>query len=258
MAAAHKIGSLQFGAAAISGWIGVQVPRPSFSREGIQWRDRGPLIELWVELSNKEDRPTRPECLVIETAALGAFVPWRPLVSFNVDPMAPGERRLVSTRVARAALPALPALPEPLLALQGGGSGRVPPYEPNEPIDASEAGWAGNLNVWFETAPESAVEVHRALDLRVRAGGTAAVVAFVPYDLEGFEVRVECLGAGWTAEARFVQEGIALLLVRAPVAGRRAVVNLVVTRRSDGRAVPVEFAFESIEGPTEGMGCVDR
>jgi len=267
MAAAYKAGSLRSLAAAARVRSGGSAPRPSFSRGSIEWRDRGPLVTIWVELSNEGDRPTEPECLVIETGPLGAFAPWRPLAFVPVDSMAPGERRLVSTRVARVVLPTLPALPEFSLpefslpefsgarALQGGGSGWLPP---SDRIDASSSEWAGNLNVWFETAPESAVEVHRALHLRVRATTAAAVGVYVPRDLEGFEMRVECLGAGWAAEVRFLHETMALLRVRAPVAGRRAAVNLIVTRRSDGRSVPVEFAFESIEGPTEGIGCERR
>ena len=122
-----------------------------------------------------------------------------------------------------------------------------------ELITSSE--WAGNLNVWFDVAPERAVEAHRALDLKIAAGRRAWMWVFLPSDEAGFDFVITGMGAGWTAEIASLLSSPALV-VGAPAAGNRTAITLIVTRRSDGRAVPVDFSFESVEGPGEHLGCI--
>ena len=67
-----------------------------------------------------------------------------------------------------------------------------------ELVTSSE--WAGNLNVWFDAAPERAVEAHRALDLKIAAGRRAWMWVCLPSDEAGFDFVITGTGAGWTAE----------------------------------------------------------
>jgi hypothetical protein len=41
------------------------------------------------------------------------------------------------------------------------------------------------------------------------------------------------------------------------VSGSRAQVTIDVTRRSDGRSVPVELSMETVAGDGSTLGCVD-
>ena len=118
------------------------------------------------------------------------------------------------------------------------------------------AEWAGNLNVYFESAPEQAVEVHRALGLRVAAGRLAAVGVYAPACGAGFRANLKCMGAGWIAELVQSCQSVAVVVVGTPVADRRAFVHLNVTRLCDLREVLVELAFQSVDGPGEHLGCV--
>jgi hypothetical protein len=189
MAASQKSNSI--GALALdSRPVGVDPP-PVLVGSNIEWRDMGAAVEILVEVAHRGERPTAPARLVIESAPLGAFVEWNPLTFIRVGPMMPGEHRTLSRVVARAALPELPFLPGPwrALALAGGGS-RPPP--PDDVDILAPAEWAGNLNVWFETAPEAAVEVHRALNLRVRGGRLAVLAVYVPRS---------AMGTTWTSSA---------------------------------------------------------
>ncbi len=108
----------------------------------------------------------------------------------------------------------------------------------------------------LESAPDQAVEVHRALGLRVAAGRLAVIGVYVPSRDAGFRADLKCMGAGWTAELVRSCPGVALVVVGTAVAGRRSVVHLNVTRLSDLREVLVEFAFQSVDGPSEHLGCV--
>jgi len=225
--------------------------RASLTRERITWRTIGSEVEILIDLVNEESEATEPGTLVIEAAPLGAFVPGRLVAKVPVGAIAAGGFLRVARSVARTALPASDLR---RIAMDGG-------FGPNFPPDGLDlittTQWAGNLNVWFESAPEQAVEVHRALDLKVAAGRYTAVGVYAPDSRAGFHVDVECMGAGWMAEVVHPPgRGVAVVAVGTPVAGRRAVVNLWVTRVSDNRHVLVELACQSIDGPSDHLGCV--
>src|SRR5258708_25686497 len=142
--------------------------RASLSSERITWRTIGSEVEILVDLVNEEGEATEPGALVSEAAPLGAFVAGRLVAKVPVGTIAPGGFLRVARSVARTALPHSDLR---RIAMDGG-------FGPNFPPDGLDlvttTEWAGNLNVWFESAPEQAVEVHRALDLKVAAGrGTA-------------------------------------------------------------------------------------
>jgi hypothetical protein len=219
--------------------------------ERIGWCTQGSEIEICIDLVNEEKEATDPATLVIEAAPLGAFVPWSPLAKVPVGRIESGTHLRIVRRVARTALPAIDFH---RIAMDGGFGPTFPPAG----LDLlTSAEWAGNLNVWFDSAPERAVEVHRALDLKVAAGRSAAILVCVPACNNGFSVDVECMGAGWTAElVRAPTQRVAIIVVGTPIADRRAIVNLWVKRLSDERHVLVELALQSIDDRTEQLGCV--
>jgi hypothetical protein len=122
---------------------------------------------------------------------------------------------------------------------------------------AGSAEWAGNLNVWFDTAPARSVEAHRALDLKVAAGRRTAMSVYLPRAKAGFDFAIAGAEAGWTAEIVF-RPGWreAMFIIGAPAAGNCAPITLLVTRRADGHVVPVEFTFQSVKGSGTQLGCV--
>jgi hypothetical protein len=162
-------------------------------------------VRVEVKIHNAGDGRSRPTPLRIESAPLGAFVPWQPLTRLLVPPLDPGESRVLSVDVAR---------PRPIPL---GDFDRVPPNRlltavssPDEPVrpaartfvdifnlvrrgqsapasgrettgkgtlapdllDMMRRGhphWAGNINVFIGT---QAVERHRAKALRIYPGRT--------------------------------------------------------------------------------------
>jgi hypothetical protein len=219
------------------------------SRERIAWRTTPSSVEILVELINVEELPSAPDHLVIEAAQLGAFVPsWR-VATVPIRSVASGERLRVVSSIPRTELPHLDL---PRMAMDGGFGADFPPAD-LDLVRTTE--WVGNLNVYFDSAPEHAVEVHRALNLRVRAGRLAAIAVFAPECEAGFCADLTCMGAGWNAELVRSGHGVAIIVVGTSVADRRAVVHLNVTRLSDMHQVLVELGFQSVEGPGEVLGC---
>jgi len=227
---------------------------PRVTRESITWRTVAPdRVEIQVLLSNDADRPTSPGELVIETAALGAFVPFRPATRVAVGALEPGGRRRVRTEVARAFLQGqgnfLPAMADAF----GRTHGMTPQF-----LDLlRHAEWAGNLNVYFDRQPERAVEVHRALGLKVRAGKPVAIMVDLPHDRADYRVGVRTSDPAWTAEVAAMGGAFHFLVVKPPdLPGAAAEVTVEATRLKDSRTVPVEFAFETVDGRGESLGCI--
>jgi hypothetical protein len=75
----------------------------------------------------------------------------------------------------------------------------------------------------------------------------------------GCTFRTRCSDEAWHAEVVHAPRGAyGVLLVRTPAEpGKRARVTVDVTRTLDGKVVPVEFEFETVDGPGETVGCVD-
>jgi hypothetical protein len=226
------------------------LPVPEVSPGAIRWRTRGTTVEVVVGVVNRGPDRTDPGHLVVEAAHLGAFVPGRVVARIAVPALDPGERRTVGFDLNRNALPSPAVLNEVILKVFS------PILKARDVELLSTVDWAGNLNVWFDVAPERTVEVHRALNLKVAASRKVALGVFLPEEANGFDIATSCDAPQWSADVVRVAREICLLVVSAPGAGTRATVDLLVTRRADGRAVPVEFSFESINGPGECLGCV--
>jgi hypothetical protein len=230
---------------------------PVFTRPSIRWRsvDAG-MVEIEVDLENPDSEPSAPGELVIETAGLGAFVPFRPVTRIALGSLEPGERRPVRTRVRRDQLEA------PITAPSNFGTTmadvlRTMGVKP-EVIDlVSRSEWAGNLNVYFDRAPAQAVEVHRALGLRVTAGRPISVMVALPCDRSSFDLHLRLPDAGWKAEIVCAFMPMSLVVVQPPpLAGLRGAVTIEVTRRSDAFMVPVELTLETVDGRGDTLGCI--
>ena len=218
----------------------------------ISWRSVGEMVHISVEVSNDSSEQTAPDTLVIEAAAFGAFVPTVPIARIAVDALDPGERREITTTVSRSLLDSTtqdaPRRPHWTVSIEIF----------NSFLQASAASqWIGNLNVYFDTAADKAVERHCAFDLKVRTD-TTIVAAFIVRD-DGCTFRTRCSDDAWSAEILAMRSsGAAQLFVRTPGdPGKTARVTVDVTRTLDGKVVPVEFEFETVSGCGETLGCID-
>jgi hypothetical protein len=177
----------------------------SVERTDITFHDvPGGKVRLQVTVHNRGTASSQPTSMKIESAPLGAFVPWRPLAQLVVPALEAGESREMSVEVERPRPKAL------------GAFDRVPPNQlltavsaPDESEDEVESGagtgigtavrnlmgwrqrsrtqrtglaqdlwdlvgrgqpyWAGNINVFIG---KKAVERHRAQALRIYPGRT--------------------------------------------------------------------------------------
>jgi hypothetical protein len=163
-------------------------------------------IRIQVTVHNDGWRRSRPTVMRLESAPLGAFVPWQPLAVLPVPPVAPGGRLTLTTEVPRPR-PAplgdfgrvpprkiLTAVNSPdqsaqpstggvltmlnllrrgqaVRAAGDGATARTAPLPPDllELVGQDQPHWAGNINVFIGAHP---VERHVAKALRVYAGRT--------------------------------------------------------------------------------------
>lgn len=223
---------------------------PSIRRESISWRTDGDHVVISIELANYSTEPTAEDTLVIEAASFGAFVPNVPITSIAIGSLDPGERRTESVAILRDSLNQFNNPPAPRVmgaAIRNAFNVEIDPK--------SHVHWIGNLNVYFESAPERSVERHCAFGLRVPAGSKIAAGFSVigAQDRTTFDV--------FTSDDAWSGEGVSggscgLLLVHAPQEiGKRAEVTVEVRRGSDGKIVPIEFDFETVEDWGESLGC---
>jgi hypothetical protein len=162
-------------------------------------------VRIQVKIHNTGDVRSSPTPIRLESAPLGAFVPWQPLARLIVPPLEPGESRVQTVDVARPqpiplgdfnrvppktlltavnspdqpARPAGGALVEIFNLLRRGQSAPATGREPAgkstlapDLLDMMKRGhphWAGNINVFIGT---QAVERHRARALRIYPGRT--------------------------------------------------------------------------------------
>lgn len=182
----------------------------SLERTDISFHDvPGDRVRIQVTVRNTGTRSSRPTPMTVESAPLGAFVPWRPLAQLVVPALEPGESREMSVEVARprpTALGDFDRLPPKKLLTAANSAGESPddpappranagltgwinlmrrrqkaasersPAEKNalapDLWDLAGRGqpyWAGNINVFIG---RKAVERHRAQALRIYPGRT--------------------------------------------------------------------------------------
>jgi hypothetical protein len=207
----------------------------------------GDRVRIEVVVRNSGGQRSMPTPLRLESAPLGAFVPWQPLAQLVVPALEPGESRELSAKVTRSR-------PTPL-----GNFNRVPPRalltavnSPDQPSPQSNVGimawlnllrkgqvaspsgrdlsggsllapdlwdlldrgqphWAGNINVFIGTR---AVERHLARALRVYPGRTnlAMFVVGGPGRHEGYAFELVGLDSDWKAALHDVRNNRSLII----------------------------------------------
>lgn len=168
-------------------------------------------VMVRVKIRNDGGRRSEPTSMRLESAPLGAFVPWRPLAVLPVPALEPGERRELSVEASRPrpkplgsfdlipprtllnAVSAAPdeSAPQPatgiaaMLALfrrretarkeNRGESNKTSSLAPDlwDLVGRDQPHWAGNVNVFIGS---KAVERHFAKALRVYSGRTNLAV----------------------------------------------------------------------------------
>jgi len=243
---------------------------PTLIRESLQWCTLSDgRVEVSVDVLNVHEVSTSEEVLVFAAAPFGAFIGGIPVARVAVGALDPGESQRVSTTVDRRRLD-LMGLGSHLFesAKSAGADGAVHPER--------HAQWIGNFNVYFDRDPSSAVERHRAFDLRVPANSYVNAGFFV-MESSPFELTAECSSPDWETQinapnfaatlpksllrSRFRTfqkfKGFRLLTLRTPAAtDRSAKVTVNVTRLRDTLTVPVEFEFHTVDGWGNTVGCV--
>src|SRR5206468_786870 len=98
-------------------------------------------VRIQVTVHNPGPHRSRPTSMRLESAPLGAFVPWRPLTVLAVPALEPGESRELSTELPRPH-------PAPL-----GDFSRIPPQRlltavssPDQPSPPSGTGFLAMLS----------------------------------------------------------------------------------------------------------------
>ncbi len=74
---------------------------PAIRREGIRWSGgmNGTDLVIDLEFENPGSQPSRATSAIVQIAAFGAFVPWRPLTVVGVPPIPPRRRLVLRTAV---------------------------------------------------------------------------------------------------------------------------------------------------------------
>jgi hypothetical protein len=214
-------------------------------------------VRIKVTVHNEGDHRSPPTLMRIESAPLGAFVPWRPLTRIPVPALEPGESRELSTEVARPRpaplgnfnrlpprrlLTALnsPDQPSPtnpglgvLMALLGlGRPGRSSDGQAAQKgllapdiwdwVGRGQRHWAGNINVFVG---RQRVERHLAKALRIYPGRTNLAMFIVggPSRQDAFAFELAGLSADWKAALFDVTNGRSLVVEssNAPIEAER-------------------------------------
>jgi len=207
---------------------------PLIRPQDIQWTLHDGGLHVRLQLHNPWPRLSVPDRMTIGVAAFGAFVAPRPAARVVAPPLQPGEATALDFRI---------------------------PLRPEERDHGFPTfHWAGNLDVRFESAPECAVEVHRALGVEVLANGASMYMA-IPDSNNKYHVSLSSMADGWRAglgrdprgpQAATAQEanmrGPCTILVHAPGAGSEAALQAAFMR-VDGKQVPIEFSFLAVDNP---------
>jgi hypothetical protein len=254
-------------------------------RREIRWYTAGDRVAIAVTVRNLGDRPSAPTRAMIQAAALGAFVPWRPLTAVEVPELEPGESAVLRAEARRPAPRPLgpPDRLHParlLTALDvdderpGAGLATPLPASPFDFLFGKTTYWAGNLNVFLGN---QAVERHRAEALRILPGHVNLAM-FCVGGGPGDAYRFELLGLerGWQAllldpsrastVVNLIDSGpitlgewipgprcrFLILALSPPSNCEQDEVEVHVTQQSTGKSAVVEFSFSP---DAAGPGC---
>lgn len=245
-------------------------------------------VRIQIKVRNSSDRPSPPRLMSISSAPLGAFLPWRPLVSLTIPSLRPGAKTLVetaATRIRPLPLGRIERIPPGRLVAAfaqhddaDGRSGFKKRVASSifDLLDPCRAHWVGNINVFVNYR---GTERHLAGGLRVQPGRLNSAIFIVGDSRLSDEYSFRVLGDGIAWESRLFAmplfarslfstcEGIAIeearwipasrvrfvnLQFRPPANSRLGKIDVEVTQRSTGRRAVVEF---SLDAAAEGPGC---
>ena len=193
----------------------------------------GDKVRVQIRVHNDGIFRSEPTLMRIESAPLGAFVPWKPLTQLRVPSIEPGESRVPVTEVIRSRpvpLGNFDRVPPRTLLTAVSSPDETPPANPDmrkfwalmfrsrsrRPSNAGvnpgtlapdlmdllgngQPYWAGNINVFVGNR---AVERHIARALRVYPGRTnlAMFVVGSPPNSDAFEFELIGLDSEWKAQ----------------------------------------------------------
>lgn len=207
----------------------------------------GDKVRIQVTVRNAGDGRSLPTTMRLESAPLGAFVPWQPLTRLHVPALEPGESIKLSTEVSRprpapigdfnrippkrllttvnAPDQSSPQSGSSLLAMLGRFRGRRTDGRPTAPsvgktllapdlwdlVGQGQEHWAGNINVFVGSAP---VERHLARALRVYPGriNLAMFVVGSPRKPDAYSFQLVGLAEDWKASLHDATNGRSLLV----------------------------------------------
>jgi hypothetical protein len=264
-------------------WSGLRV-----EREDIVFTTVRPgIFRVEIRVTNAGARRTEPTVGVIQSAPLGAFVPWTFLDVVRVPGLAPGESTVVGGEYLYDTPPALGGLdklpPDRVLTALGlGEPNREPTRNPAAPTGLAtdllavlqQGGhyWAGNLNLFF---PGKDVERHVAQALRIYPGCVNVAMFVVGATADTYRYELTGAAAVWNArlfDTRMGQPiidglsspaleegtwhqplcGLLLLTVEPPEHATTGSVAVRIRQRSSQREAVVEFTMDA---RAAGPGC---
>ena len=184
-------------------------------RQDVQFHNWSPdRVAIEIKVENRVACFSPPTQALIQSAPLGAFLPWQPLLSIPVPGLQPGETATLRAEAIRphvAPLPPKRRTPAQLLTALGDDDSRqrrglfgwrqrqtrrVLAPDVFQALGNTNVHWAGNLNIFIGA---TAVERHLAQALRVYPGRTNLAVFVVGCcrDAYAFDLRGEA--ANWNA-----------------------------------------------------------
>jgi hypothetical protein len=271
---------------AFRAWEGLRVGREDISFVTL----RPGVLLAEVTVRNAGPGRTGPAPAVLQSAPLGAFVPWQPLAVFTIPSLAPGESTVLRGEYHYEKPRALgtPDKLPPDRVLTALGLGGPNPGVPRGPTVAQDllallgqgsVHWAGNFNLFF---PGKDVERHAAAALRVKPGCTN-LADFIVGGTRPDEYQLRLTGDAGEWNARLFDTvfgrpitdglnsaelqqgiwytpggghtpgfGIILLAVQPPAGATAGAVNVHVRQRSTDREAVVEFTMDT---RAAGPGC---
>ncbi len=270
----------------VSGW-----PMLALETEGIEFFNVAPdRVRIEVSVHNPQSRPSEPTTLCLRAARLGAFVPWRPLITLEVPRVEPGRTAVVATEVPLASVRRVPPFPDSLCTAGGEGlrlliqrrllhrlqHGRTEwrggwslPPDPFGLLGRHGLHWGGNIEARIGG---NMAERHLARALRVHPGRTNLVLFLVGLNPDSYSFRVHEAGTRWQPELFSFGERLSplageeerptwyhvwgmapvLLTFQPPADASCGELSVTVGERSSGQEALVEFVFDS---EAQGPGC---
>jgi len=189
-------------------------PRLCVEPSDITVQDVGPdQVRIEVVVHNHGDTTSSARMMRIESAPLGAFVPWKPLAEIWIPPIPPGwvqRVRTVAERIRRQPQGQPPNIaPGRILAAAFEDGPRPSPTEIASPKEQStgvlaadlleligqeSTHWAGNLNIFIDDTP---VERHSSGKIRIEPGVHNLAMFFVGSDPDQYRFGIECDQEDW-------------------------------------------------------------